>query len=62
MYCLWARAVMESARDPWAEAETRLRSVASGRLFPPDELDLVLDPANAATYAANAATARPVTT
>ena len=49
MYCLWARAVLNSRDNPWHDAEARLRTLVTGLGLPSDELELVLDPANAAS-------------
>lgn len=45
-YCLWARAVMRGEAAPWDWAAVRLREVLGGEA-PADELERVLDPANA---------------
>jgi hypothetical protein len=46
MDCLWARATMEGARDPWAQARNQLQGLASDARFFPEEVGLVLSPAN----------------
>jgi ADP-ribosylglycohydrolase/protein-tyrosine phosphatase len=46
-YCLWARAVLNDAKDPWALAAHQLRTLSPAGLFPEQEIELVLNPANA---------------
>ena len=46
VYCLWARAALEKSAYPWQDALARFATCA-GNLFPPEEVALVLDPANA---------------
>lgn len=48
MYCLWARAVLNSDENPWETAETVLRRLAAQGALPGDEVTRVLDPANKA--------------
>lgn len=46
IYCLWARAALEHAADPWQSALHRFHACGAD-LFPDEEVALVLDPANA---------------
>ncbi len=46
-YCLWAKAVLDDDAAPWQWAEQRLRDEAPEGLLPVEEIDRVLDPANA---------------
>lgn len=48
LYCLWARATLCEDPTPWSSAVTRLRAFAPAGLFPAEEVQRVLDPANAA--------------
>lgn len=47
LYCLWIRAVLEDASDPWEAATQRLRAIATTLSYPATEVDIVLNPANA---------------
>ena len=47
MYCLWARATLGGADEPWGTASSQLRALAASADFFPDEVDLMLNPANA---------------
>lgn len=49
VYCLWARAMLEGADDPWAHAVTRFHAASAEAGFAPDQVEIVLDPANAAS-------------
>lgn len=49
LYCLWARAVLIDASDPWALAAHQLRTQSPAGLFPELEIELVLNPAHAAS-------------
>ena len=48
LYCLWVRFALSDAVEPWEEATQRLRQIAPELSFPFDEVEIVLDPANAA--------------
>ena len=47
LYCLWVRCILTDTASPWDDAVTRLTAVAAPLGFPADEMELVLDPANA---------------
>ena len=47
IYCLWARAALEQAIDPWQDAVARFAACGADDLFPDDEIALVLDSGNA---------------
>lgn len=47
-YCLWVRSVLEREDDAWGSAEWRLRTIATSLELDARELEIVLDPANAA--------------
>ncbi|GAB2491401.1 ADP-ribosylglycohydrolase family protein [Arenimonas alkanexedens] len=47
VYCLWARAMINDVAEPWALAVHQLRTLSPPDLFSAQELELVLDPANA---------------
>ena len=47
MYCLWARATLGDADEPWGTASSQLRALAASADFFPDEVELMLNPANA---------------
>ena len=49
LYCLWARAVLEDSVDAWNDAASRLRAHAPHAGLPVDEVDRVMDAANANT-------------
>jgi ADP-ribosylglycohydrolase len=49
MYCLWARAVLNSDENPWGAAEAALRHIAEQGGLPVEEVVRVLDPANTAS-------------
>lgn len=49
LYCLWARAALERRPDPWSSAVSRFRNHGGLDLFPGAEVQLVLDPGNAAS-------------
>lgn len=49
LYCLWARAALEEHADPWSSAVSRFQSQGGMELFPEAEVQLVLDPGNAAS-------------
>lgn len=51
LYCLWARGVLKREADAWGWAAARLRSQSPAGLFPDTEVELVLDPGNAAKAA-----------
>lgn len=46
MLCLWARAELSSAPLSWESAAARLRALSTAADLPPEEIDLVLDPAH----------------
>lgn len=46
-YCLWAKAVLCDEPAPWPWAEQQLRGESPTGLLPTEEIDHVLDPANA---------------
>lgn len=46
MLCLWARAELSSVPSSWESAATRLRALGPSAALPPEEIDLVLDPAH----------------
>ena len=47
IYCLWARAALDGAGDPWRDGLARFDACGAAALFPADELARILDPANA---------------
>ena len=46
LYCLWARAILQEAADPWSSAVNRLRSHGGSELFEELEIQRLLDPVN----------------
>ena len=48
VYCLWARATLEDASDPWMDAVKRFRTASGDAGFPQAEVEHVLDPGNGA--------------
>lgn len=49
LYCVWARATLEQAADPWSSAVSRFRDHGGLGLFPEAEVQRVLDPSNASS-------------